>query len=76
MKRFGILAGGVLLAFAVAGCGGGIEEGSPKSGPMDPQTADLKSFMKQNAAKMQPKASMKNLAPKDEGGATPEKKGP
>jgi hypothetical protein len=59
MKRSGIVAGWLLSAFLVAGCGGGIEEGSPKSGPMEPQPADFKEYMKKNAANMQPKASQK-----------------
>ncbi len=62
MKRTWILAGGLLLAFFVAGCGGGIEEGPPKEGSLDPATPDLKAFMKQNAGNMQPKPSQKKKA--------------
>jgi len=69
MKRFGILAAGLLSASIVAGCGGGgIEEGPPKEGSLDPATPDMKEFMKQNAANMQPKPSQKKNAPKE---ATP-----
>jgi len=72
MKRFGILAAGVLLAFFVAGCGSSIEEGPPKGGSLDPATPDLKAFMKQNAANMQPKKEQRLKAPKAD--TTPEKK--
>lgn len=73
MKRFGIFTAGALLAFSVGGCGGGIEEGAPKSGSMDPVTPDFKDFMKQNAANMQPKPSQKLKAPKATTGAPAEK---
>jgi hypothetical protein len=54
MKRFGILAAGVLSAVIVAGCGGGIEEGPPPTGgAMDAQPADFKANQKQFAGKMQ-----------------------
>jgi hypothetical protein len=59
MKRSGIVVGWVFSAFLVAGCGGGVEEGTPTSGPMDPQTADFKEQMKKNAANMQPKPGQK-----------------
>ena len=63
--------GSVLSGFLVAGCGGGVEEGTPTSGPMDPQTADFKEQMKKNAANMQPKPSQKkNYQPPAESGDT------
>ena len=52
MKRLGILAAGVVLASIIGGCGGSIEEGAPKEGPLDPQPADFKAYMKKNAGNM------------------------
>ncbi len=74
MKRFGILAAGILLGFFVAGCESGIPEGPPKEGATGEAPAAFKEFMKENAAKMQPKPAQKYNAPKDTTGFTPEKK--
>ena len=53
MKRFGIVVAGVVLAWTIGGCGGGgVDEGPPKDGPMEPQTQDFKNYMKENAGKM------------------------
>ncbi len=58
MKRFRILAAGIVLGLAAVGCDGGIEEGPPKEGSQDPQPADFKEFMKKNGEKMSPKGKM------------------
>jgi hypothetical protein len=55
MKRIGIFAVAMLLAFPLAGCDSGIPEGAPKEGATNPQPDSFKEFMKQNAANMQPK---------------------
>jgi hypothetical protein len=52
MRRFGIAFAGVFLGFTIAGCGGGIDEGAPKDGPMDPQPQAFKDLMKKSAGEM------------------------
>jgi len=53
MKRIAVWLAPALTGLTIAGCGGSIEEGPPKGGPMDAQPADLKSFQKEFAGKMQ-----------------------
>ena len=62
MKRFGMLASTVFLASVVGGCGGGIEEGPPKEGSMEPASQDFKEYMKKNAGKMAGKGMAKPKA--------------
>lgn len=55
MKRIGIFAIAMLLAFPLAGCDSGIPEGQPKAGPTSPIPDSFKEQMKQNAEKMRMK---------------------
>jgi hypothetical protein len=78
MKRFGIAFAGVFLASMIAGCGGGLEEGAPKDGPMDPQPQAFKDFMKENGGKMtnvkKPSKASSPAAGSPAPDSTPEKK--
>lgn len=53
MKHIAVLIAPALMGLTIAGCGGGIEEGHPTSGPMEAQPADFKNNQKQFAGKMQ-----------------------
>ncbi len=53
MKHIAVLLAPALLGLTIAGCGGGIEEGHPTSGPTDAQPAEFKNLQKQFAGKMQ-----------------------
>ncbi len=71
MKRSGIVVGAAFLAMTIAGCDGGIPEGPPTDGPMDPQPAEFKEYMKKNAGNM---VNRRPTKPASAPEATPEKK--
>lgn len=75
MKRIGVFLAGLLLASIIAGCDSGIPEGPPKEGPMDPQPAAFKDYMKSNAGKMvnKKKPAKPASAPAAAPATTPEK---
>jgi len=65
MKRSGVLLAPAILAFAIAGCDSGIQEGMA-TGPLPPagQTADFQNEMKKNAGNMvMKKPARKNTPP-------------
>jgi hypothetical protein len=71
MKRFAVVLAGTFLAFVIAGCGGGLEEGMPQeTTAQDAAPPGFRAEMEKNAGKMAGQAIQKGKKP----AAPPEKK--
>jgi hypothetical protein len=68
MNRLGLRFSYVLLGSMLVGCGGGLDEGSPKELPKDTQSPELKSFMEKNRKNM---TSLSKGKPKGAAAAAP-----
>jgi hypothetical protein len=68
MNRIGHRLSYVLLGSMFVGCGGGLDEGSPKELPKDTQSPELKAFMEKNRKNM---TSLSKGKPKGAAAAAP-----